>query len=218
MYLNLKPKNSELMREDFATDIESYKVYSAHPAYQFIWHVGLSINAMTAAIMAVELKPIPTDGFLSLTCKAHDITVRLPAHSMVKDVRRQPVEDRPWIEVSFVSPREAEKNSEWAVGIREWMWLVVAAGFMQCIEEHRRRAHRHNAEVAKMAEVIRDACAHGLKIATKKSGGANLANLSITREDDGKPLSDFVGPGDFFVFALRMFSEPMPYRAFNIGK
>lgn len=47
-----------------------------------------------------------------------------------------------------------------------------------------------------------------MQIASKKSGGAELGGLKIFREDHGKPLSDFVGLGDFFALALRMFNEP----------
>lgn len=207
MPLNLEQKAGELTRAYHMVGMESYEIYPAHPAYQFIWHVSLSINAMTSAICAIENQPMP-EGYLSLACKAHDITVHLPANGMVKHVKEQPLGDPPWIQVSLAWRNEPGKNDGWALGIRRWMWLVVAAGFVEFFEQHRQRARRHNHKVAQMSMVIRDSCAHGLKIASRKSGGAELDDLMIIREDHGKPLSDFLGLGDFFVLALRMFSGP----------
>lgn len=213
MPLNLEQKAGELTREYSMVGTESYEVYPSHPAYQFIWHMGLSINAMTIAVCALEDQPIPTDGYLSLACKAHELTVHLPAFGMVKHVKEQPAGVSPWIQVSLVWRKEVGKNDGWAIGIRRWMWLTVAAAFVEFFEQHRSRASRHNKEVVQMAMVIRDSCAHGLKIASKKSGGAELDGLKITRKDDGKPLSDFVGLGDFFVLALMMFNGPRLPRA-----
>ncbi len=208
MPLNLDQKAGELTREYSTVGMESYEVYPAHPAYQFIWHMGLSINAMAIAVCAIESQPIPTEGYLSLACKAHDLTVCIPAYGMVKHVKEQPTGEPPWIQVSLVWRKEPGKNNGWAIGIRRWMWLTVAAGFVEFFEHHRLRAYGHNHEVAQMAKVIRNACAHGLNITCNKRGGAELDGLKITRDDDGKPLSDFVGLGDFFVLALRMFNGP----------
>jgi hypothetical protein len=108
--------------------------------------------------------------------------------------------------VSLVWRNEPGKNEGWAIGIRRWMWLTVAAGFVEFFEQHQQRARRHSHEVAQMAMVIRDSCAHGLRVASRRSGGAELDGLKIVREDHGKPLSDFFGLGDFFVLALRMFN------------
>ncbi len=213
MPLNLEQKADEFTREYSMVGMESYEVYPTHPAYQFIWHMGLSINAMAIAVFAIENQPIPTDGYLSLACKAHDLTVQLPAYGMVKHVKEQPAGDPPWIQVSLVWRKESGKNDGWAIGIRRWMWLTVAAGFVEFFEQHQQRARRRNHELAQMAMVIRDSCAHGLQIASKKSGGAELDGLKIFREDHGKPLSDFVGLGDFFILALRMFNEPRLPRA-----
>src|SRR5690348_13291932 len=88
MPLNLEQKIGELTRAYSMVGIESYEIYPNHPAYQFIWHVGLSINAMAAAVCSIENQPAP-DGYLSLACKAHDITVHLPATGMVKLVKEQ---------------------------------------------------------------------------------------------------------------------------------
>lgn len=207
MPLNLEQRANMLTCEDLVCT-ESYKVYPTHPAYQFIWHVGLSINAMTTAICAIEKQPIPEDGHLGLACKARDIIVQLPAHSMVRRAKEQSAGDSPWIEVSLVWRKEPGKNDGWAKEIRAWMWLTVAAGFVHFFEEHKTEAYKRNHKVAKMAKVIRDSCAHGLKVTCSKSGGAELNGLKLTSEDHGKPLSDYFGLGDFFVLALRMISEP----------
>jgi hypothetical protein len=47
-----------------------------------------------------------------------------------------------------------------------------------------------------------------LHISSRKSGGARFDSIEILRKDHGKPLSNFLGLGDFFVLALRMFNEP----------
>lgn len=213
MSLNLDLKEGVFTREYSMVGMESYEVYPAHPAYQFIWHTCLSINAMTIAVCAIEDQPAPMDGYLSLACTAHDLTVHLPAFGMVKHVKEQPTGDPPWIQVSLVCRKESGKNDGWAIGIRRWMWLTVAAGFVEFFEQHQKRVRRHNQLTARMGMVIRDSCAHGLKIASRKSGGAELDSLKITREDHGKPLSDFVGLGDFFVLALRMLNGPKLPRA-----
>src|SRR5690348_9247238 len=99
MPLNLEQKVGELTREYSMVGMESYEVHSAHPAYQFIWHMGLSIDAMAIAICALENLPVHTEGYLGLACKAHDLTVHLPAYGMVKRAKEQPVGARPWIQV-----------------------------------------------------------------------------------------------------------------------
>jgi len=208
MPLDLEPKAREITREYSMVGMESYEVYAEHPAYPFIWHTGLSIDAMAIAVCAIEGSPVPTDGHLSLACKAHDLTVHLPAYGMVKHVKEQPEGDSPWIQVSFVWRKEPGKNDGWVTGIRRWMWLTVAAGFVEFFEQNQGRARRRNPELAQMAMVVRDSCAHGLQVTSKKSGGAELGDLKILRTDHGKPLSEFIGLGDFFVLALRMFNEP----------
>jgi hypothetical protein len=208
MPLDLEAKVGELAREYSMVGMESYEVYSRHPAYPFIWHMCLSIDAMTIAVCAIDNQPIPKDGYLSLACKAHDLTVHLPAYGMVKHVKEQPGGDPPWVQVSLVWRKEPRKNEGWATGIRRWMWLTVAAGFVEFFEQNQAKARRLNHETAQMAMVIRDSCAHGLRVSSKKSGGAELDELKITRSDQGKPLSDFIGLGDFFVLALRMFNQP----------
>lgn len=208
MPLNLEQTPGEFTREYSMVGMESYEVYPGHPAYAFIWHMCLSINAMAIAVCAIENQPIPTDGYLSLACKAHDLTVHLPAYGMVKHVKEQPAGDPPWIQVSFVWRKEPQKNEGWATGIRRWMWLATAAGFVEFFEQHQSRARRRNNALAQAGMVVRDSCAHGLKISSSKSGGTSLNELEILRSDHGKPLSEFIGLGDFFVLALRMFNEP----------
>lgn len=208
MLLNLLQKEGELTREYSMVGMESYEVYPGHPAYSFIWHICLSIDAMTIAVCVNGDMPIPKDGYLSLACRAHDLTVRLPAYGMVERAKKQPGGEPPWIQVSFVWRKEPGKNDGWATDIRRWMWLTVAAGFVELFERHRARAGRHHNDLAQLGRVIRDSCAHGLNICSRKSGGVRLDNIEILRDDHGKPLSNFFGLGDFFVLALRMFSEP----------
>ena len=210
MPLNLEHVDGELTIAHQADGRESYRVHPTHPAYQLLWHTGLSINAMTIAICAIGNEPIPTAGHMSLACKAHHLTVKLPAYDMVKAVKEDSEGISGWIELSFVGHREPGKNDGWATGIRRWMWLEVAAAFVELFEQHHKRAHRRNHEVARMAMVIRDSCAHGLNVTTKRSGGAELGDLKITRDHHGRPLSDFFDLGDFFVFALRMFNGQTP--------
>ncbi len=218
MPLNLEQRVGEFTREYSMVGMESYEVYAAHPAYQFIWHTVLSINAMAIAVLAIESQQVDAESYLSLACKAHDLTVHLPAYGIVKHVKEQPAGDPPWIQMSLVWRKEPGKNDGWAIGIRRWMWLTVAAGFVDFFEQHQQRSRRRNHELAQMAMVIRDSCAHGLLISSKKSGGAKLDGLKILREDHGKPLSDFIGLGDFFVLALRMFNGPKILRSIKAEK
>ena len=217
MPLDLELRAGELTREYSMVGMESYEVRPDHPAYPFIWHICLSIDAMTVAVCAIGDMPIPTEGYLSLACRAHDLTVRLPAYGMVKRAKEQPDGDAPWIHVSFVWRKEPGKNDGWAADIRRWMWLTVAAGFVELFEQHRGRAGRRNRDLAKLGMVVRDACAHGLHVSSKKSGGVRFDGIEILRTDHGKPLSDFFGLGDFFVLALRMFNDPKLSSASDCG-
>ena len=207
MPLHLGEKTGELER-DAATIVESYRVYPRHPAYSFVWHTCLSINAMSAAICALDSEPLP-EGYLSLACKAHNTTVRLPANGVVRYVKTQPAGDAPWVQVTF-APGEPGKNDGWAHGFRHWMWLTVGAGFVQLYAEHMRAVHRRGTEAAMTVKVVRDACAHGMKITCRKNCGAMFGQVKISEHDNGRPLADFMGLGDFFVLALRAFSEPTP--------
>lgn len=212
MPLNFERVEGELTAEH-TVSVESYKVYAAHPAYQFIWHAGLSINSMLIAVSVIKTLPPPTDGYLSLACRSYDTTVRLPALGFVKNVIQDSTGEPPWIQIDFIWPKESGKNEEWALGIRRWMWLTVGAGFVQLFEQQKRRAFKRDKEVALMAKVFRDSCAHGLKVTTKKNGlmdkktgCAKFGSLTLTKADHDKSLLDFIGLGDFFVLALSMFN------------
>lgn len=204
--LDLEQKTGKIERDVSDPSMESYNVYPSHPAYPFIWHTCLSINAMSSAICALDNQPL-TAGYLSLACKAHDATARLPAVGMVERVRMQAPGEGPWVQVTFAAA-ERDKNSTWATGFRDWMWLTVGAGFVQLYEEHKQQIHRRVTAVAPATKIVRDACAHGMKITCRKGTRVLLGQREVSAGENGRRLDEFIGLGDFFVLALRAFSEP----------
>jgi hypothetical protein len=203
MAFNLEQKDGRLLRPSE----ERYYVYADHPAYEYLWHACLSFEAMGIAVSARKNLDIPNNGHLSLRCKAFGCTVVLPAHSVVDAVLAQKPDERPFIEITFEWNSKREKV-DWAVGIRKWMQLSLASGFIELYEQNIGPVHRRNKSVAAAAKVVRDACSHQFKIAINSAEGVDLDDLKIGIEHRNHSLWDFIDLGDFFVLAMRMFSEP----------
>jgi hypothetical protein len=186
---------------------ETYHVHTDYPAYRYLLHSCLSFEAMGIAVSVRKKLDPPNGGHLSLPCKAFGCTVVLPANSVVDFVLAQRPDDRPFIEITYEWNSDRSRT-EWALGIRRWMELNLASGFVELYEQYKSRIHKRNSKVASAAKVVRDACSHDFKIAINNGDGVELDGFKITIDDRNKSLWEFMDLGDFFVLAMRMFSEP----------
>lgn len=186
---------------------EVYHVHGEHPAYEYLKHACLSFETMGIAASVRKNLPPPDSGHLSLPCKGFACTVVLPAHGLVDLALTEQPDGRPFIEITYEWNSERPRAT-WASGIRKWMELTLASGFVQMYEQNTKRIHKRSTNIGALAKVVRDACSHDFAIAINKAGAVGVDGIKITLDDRNKSLWDFFDLGDFFVLAMRMFSEP----------
>jgi hypothetical protein len=186
---------------------EVYHVHGDHPAYEYLKHACLSFETMGIAASARKGLPLPSSAHLSLPCKAFACTVVLPAYGLVDLALAEQSDDRPFIEITYEWDSERPRTT-WALGIRRWMELTLASGFVQLYEHNKTRIHKRSTKIGAVAKVVRDACSHSFTIAINNGEGVEIDGLKITTADRNKPMWDFLELGDFFVLSMRMFSEP----------
>ena len=185
-----------------------YHVQGDHPAYEYLKHACLSFETMGIAVSVRKSLPSPSSAHLSLPCKAYACTVVLPASGLVDlALVAEQSDDRPFIEITYEWDSERPRTT-WALGIRRWMELTLASGFVQLYEQNKTRIHKRSTKIGALAKVVRNACSHNFNIAINNSEGVEIDGLKITKNDRGKPMWDFLELGDFFVLSMLMFSEP----------
>ena len=204
MTLNLRSARNVIERAAHGVGEEYYEVYPAHPAFQYLLHACLSVTAMTMAVCMCKGINVPEDGYLGLSGKGFDYTIKLPGHNLV-DITLQEIEP-PFIPITIEWRRKPDAHAIWALGIRRWMDQIVWPGFVELYEHNQQRIHRGTPAVADMAKLIRDSCAHGGRIANRsfQRAAVELNGLTIKPDDRNKPLSDFVMLGDLFILAMQM--------------
>ena len=202
MHFDLDLEQGKLTRK--INDV--YHVEGDHPAYEYLKHACLSFEIMGIAASVRKSLPPPSSAHLSLPCKSFACTVVLPAYGLVDLALVEQSDDRPFIEITYEWNSERQRTT-WALGIRRWMELTLASGFVQLYEQNKKRIHQRNTKIGAVAKVVRDACSHSFTIAINKGEGVEIDALKISMADRNKSLWDFFELGDFFVLSMRMFSE-----------
>jgi hypothetical protein len=93
MALNLKPISGQLSLENAELGDEFYHVLPGHPAFPWLWHISLSLTAMSSAICTLKNLPVEDGSYLGLSCLAFDYVIRIPATRSVDYALRQVVPD-----------------------------------------------------------------------------------------------------------------------------
>ena len=204
MPLNLESAIGKIDRPLHMAGAEFYQIYPDHPAYRYLWHVCLSVNAMTIAVCTLKQLPVPADGYLGLSGKGFDYVVRVPGYSCVNMALE--LKEPDCIPITIDWQRKPDAHMTWAPQLRSWMESVVWPGFVDLYEHNQKAIHRSNPHLAAMAKLFRDSCAHGGRIMRNKGPSTPIAwdGLAIGREDHGRPLSDFAALGDFLILAIWM--------------
>ena len=207
MALNLKVHDGIIDRPLNMVGAEFYQIYPKHGAYRYIWNICLSVNAMTIAVCASKKLSVPTDGYLGISGKAFDYTIRIPGYDCV-EMALTKIEPE-CIPITLDWRRKPDVHQGWAPQLREWMDFMIWSGFVDLYEKNKNKIHRGEPSVASMAKILRDSCAHGGKITRQKGpdGPVSLDGITIRKEDHGRPISDFFVLGDALVLSIWMLDQ-----------
>ncbi|BDU22046.1 hypothetical protein [Dyella sp. GSA-30] len=201
--LPLRPGLLTSIDQDFGD--EHYVVHRENPAFDFFWHMALSVSAMTIAISSINKLTVSKGDYIGLSGVGFDYTVRIPAHGSVEDVLSGQKILGMVITLHFGKDQSAQAG--WPEELKRWMEMVLWPGFVHLFETHETSISKRGGDAGRLARILRDAYAHGGKIANKKSGlESSWHGVSITKANNGDPVSEFVGGSDLIVLALKLCS------------
>ncbi|WP_175484747.1 hypothetical protein [Frateuria terrea] len=203
MNLALKEGSLTSMEQPFGD--EHYVLHRANPAFDFFWHTCLSITAMSMAISSLHGVPVNPGDYINLSCVGFDYTIRLPSHSSVDDVLHG---NRI---AGFVFTlhwgRDLNAQANWPSELRRWLEMTLWPGFVHLYEMHYSAILKKGGEAGELARLLRDAYAHGGKVANGRSKlEASWEGVTIRKADDGEDISKFVGGADLALLALKLAS------------
>src|ERR1700733_7537282 len=89
MPLNLKPIDGQLALAEPELGNESYLFLPAHPAFPWLWHISLSLTAMSSAISTFLKLTVEDGSYVGLSCLAFDYVLRVPATRSVEYALKQ---------------------------------------------------------------------------------------------------------------------------------
>jgi hypothetical protein len=184
---------------------EHYEIYQSHPAYEYLFHTFLSIEAMTSAICINKKIEIPDNGYLGISGKAFDNTVRLMAHSSIEMVLSVNHPDK--IPLIVDIGKKTSSHESWAPTLKNWMYEIVYPGFVELYEKNKSNIHKNNRDISKLAKLIRDSISHGRKI-TSKDYPVSWNGFELTRKDDKQPMSNYFLYADIIIVAICMLNKP----------
>lgn len=205
MPLNLNLRPGCIERPFHTVGHEHYEIYPEHPVYEYLFNAFLSANAMSAAISMNKRLNFPEDGYLGLSGKAFDYTVRAMAHGSL-DMALS-LKDPEHIPLIVEWRKKAAGHDNWAPRLKTWMYQSLYPGFVNLYEKNQSLIHKHNRDIAPLAKLLRDSIAHGERI-TATAFPISWNGLRIGDVDKDKPITDFFLFGDILVVAIRMLNIP----------
>lgn len=184
---------------------EHYVVHRAHPSFQFFWHASLSVCAMSQAVASLSGHSVSSGDHVALAGYGLDYTVRVPAFGSVHAVMAR--ESIPGLVFSVHWHKLNDAQQGWQPEFKVWLEHIFWPVFVHLYETNRAKIGKHGGEVGRLAQIIRDSYAHGGVITNRKSGAeASWEGISIRKDDNGRPISDFIGGSDLLIVALKLAS------------
>lgn len=184
---------------------EHYVLHRANPAFDFFWHSTLSITAMSMAISSLSGYTVKKGDYIGLSCLGFDYTMRIPSHGAVENVLNG--SKIAGFHLTIHWGRDPSAQKDWPAELKRWMDMTLWPGFVHLYEQHQASILKRCGEAGKLARLLRDAYAHGGKVTNKKSNiEASWNGVNITRADDGRSISEFVGGADLALLALKIAS------------
>jgi hypothetical protein len=177
---------------------ETYFVYQSHPAFRWLWHISLSVAAMSSAI-SVKLNARVNEGdYISLSCLAFDYVIRIPASLSIELA----LEERtpPYIPVTLHWGKRPHYQEGWAKPLQVWLKNIIWPGFIEFVEINGPRFINTD---RKLADAIRNAYAHGGKFTwPEQRRPISFHGLSLDHSLNNKDIHDYFGYSDVIVLMM----------------
>lgn len=190
---------------------EDYLIFPSHPAYLFLWHICLSVSAMSMALTQFDdgKRAVNPGDHVRIGGVALDYTLRIPAEGSVRMAITE--QYPPFVPLTVHYGKHYGSQEIWAKPLKRWIEQIVWPGFVNLFEHKRILIERGDTQVVALARVVRHSCAHGGMVAMDscKSPEVGWKTLRFTKEMSGDPLFDIMGVADFVLLALKMFDLPL---------
>ena len=207
MSLDLADMPSQLERvECDDAGYEVYRVLAAHPAFQYVSHVSMAVEAMSHRICQLKDVPLPDNGFLGLAAVGFSGIFRIEQHGLI-DAALCGADPE-----SLLAPIEwrvhGVRHENWASALRPWLRYTLRVGFIDVYEANKGRIGRRGGAAGQIAKIVRDSCAHGGRIQSNTlRHPVSFHGIEITRDVHGEALDGMFDFGDYLILALAMFGQ-----------
>lgn len=207
MSLDLVDIPSQIERSDCAdAGMEVYRLLAAHPAFQYVSHVSMSIEAMSRTICQLKDVALPDDGFLGLAAVGFSGIFRVEQHGLVDAALNEVAAESLWAPIEWRV--HGTRHERWASALRPWLRYTLRVGFIDLFETNKALIGRRGGMAGKLAKIVRDSCAHGGRIQSNYlQDPVSFHGIDVVRESHGKALEDVFDFGDYLILALAMFGQ-----------
>jgi len=204
MPLHLKPIDGQLslVKPEFGNEL--YHVLPNHPAFPWLWHISLSLTAMSSAICTLKNLPVEDGSYVGLSCLAFDYVLRIPATRSVDYALRQVVPD--FIPVVVHWGRNPERFQGWAGPLQTWLQNIIWPGFIDFIERNNPRFNDPN--LKRITEAVRNSYAHGGFVEwPDQRPAATWHGVTLDKTFNGKNVHEVFGYSDVMALMLLIINE-----------
>lgn len=211
MTLDLLEEVGVIMRGEDSLGDEDYFIFPGHPAYSFLWHICLSVSAMSMALawLDEDKREVNPGDHIRIGGVALDYALRIPAEGSV----RMAISEQypPFVPLTVHHGRHHGTQEIWAEPLKRWLEQIVWPGFVNLFEHRKALIEGGDTQIVALARVVRHSCAHGGMVAMDscKSSEVSWKTLRFTKEMNGDPLFPIMGVADFVLLALKMFDLPL---------
>lgn len=205
MALHLREINGAIARSGAALGEEDYVLLPGHPAFEWFWHVYLSVAAMTSAVSQDKNRHVPEGSYIGVSCLALDYTFRIPAGQSVGFAlgNELPAE----LPVTIHWGKKPGQHLNWAAPLQTWLKNVIWPGFLTFMEENENRIQDRS--FRDIAVAIRNAYAHKKTIEWPDQRPArSWHGLTFDQSLRGRHVHDVIGYSDVMALMLLIANEP----------
>lgn len=205
MPLDLREISGAIVRSESSHSEEDYILLPGHPAFEWFWHVYLSVAAMTSAVSQHKQEEVPDGSHIRLSCLALDYTFRIPATQSIGFALSNELPSE--IPVTVHWGKKPDQHLSWATPLQTWLKNIIWPGFLTFMEENEGRIRDRN--FRDIARAIRNAYAHKKTIDWADQRPAQTWHgLTFNKSLRGKQVHDVIGYSDVMALMLLIANEP----------
>lgn len=199
MPLNLLDVDGQIKQVTLDYGDESYLVYRRHPAFDWLWHVCLSVAAMSSAISILHEKKVNPGDYISFTCIALDYTLRIPASQSVEFAMNESLPEG--IPITVHWGKHPEYQDIWAGQLKTWLHNILWPGFVDFVERQNLRFGDQN--LKRLTDAMRNAYAHaGVMKWPNQRPASNWHGIYIDKSVHNKNVHEVIGYSDVIAMML----------------